>query len=122
MGMRQQWPSAFVPASLAQGTQSLNRGMEVARSCTGMAIRFDSGARCSGPACEDEGERFERLVQRVRGEFLEVPGLQLTAEEARRFWRLEEPLCNAILLRLVEARFLRRTREGAFVLCNGERH
>lgn len=63
---------------------------------------------------ENEARLLEQLVARVRAEFLEMPGLRLTVRQARRFWGLEERLCDTILLRLVEARFLRRTHDGFF--------
>jgi hypothetical protein len=58
---------------------------------------------------------IQDVVRRVRGEFLEMPGLRLTAEQARRLWRLDETACEAVLGALVDARFLARTRDGAFV-------
>ena len=62
---------------------------------------------------------IQDVVKRVRGEFLEMPGLRLTAEQARRLWRLDESSCNAVLGALVDARFLSRTRDGAFVRQDG---
>jgi len=44
-----------------------------------------------------------------------MPGLRLTPEQARRLWRLDETACDAVLGALVDARFLARTRDGAFV-------
>jgi hypothetical protein len=44
-----------------------------------------------------------------------MPGLRLTPEQARRLWRLDETACAAVLGALVDARFLARTRDGAFV-------
>jgi hypothetical protein len=55
------------------------------------------------------------LVQRVRGEFLEMPGLRLTVEQARRLWRMSAHECDRVLGALVAERFLSRTRDGAFV-------
>jgi hypothetical protein len=55
------------------------------------------------------------IVRRVRGEFLEMPGLRLTEPQARRLWALEPSLCTAVLTELVDNGFLLRTREGAFV-------
>ena len=46
------------------------------------------------------------MLQRVRAEFLEMPGLRLTRAQARRLWALDELLCDAILTALVDARFL----------------
>ncbi|PYR42967.1 MAG: hypothetical protein DMF93_04370 [Acidobacteria bacterium] len=58
---------------------------------------------------------IQDVVRRIRGEFLEMPGLRLTPEQARRLWRLDETACNAVLGALVDARFLAKTRDGAFV-------
>jgi hypothetical protein len=55
------------------------------------------------------------VVQRVRGEFLEMPGLRLTVDQARRLWRMTARECDRVLGALVAERFLARTRDGAFV-------
>jgi hypothetical protein len=52
---------------------------------------------------------------RVQGEFLEMPGLRLTEPQARRLWGLDASACSALLGALVEAKFLYRTRDGAFM-------
>jgi hypothetical protein len=59
------------------------------------------------------------VVMRVRGEYLEMPGLRLTARQAQRLWKLDEKACNAVLRELVDDRFLARTRDGAFVRTEG---
>jgi hypothetical protein len=63
---------------------------------------------------------IQDVVRRVRGEFLEMPGLRLTPQQARRLWRLDETACNAVLGALVDARFLAKTRDGAFVRPGGD--
>ena len=55
------------------------------------------------------------LVRRARGEFLEMPGLRLTAVEASRLWDLDRQTSEEILNVLTEAGFLFRNREGAYV-------
>jgi hypothetical protein len=55
------------------------------------------------------------VLQRVRAEFLEMPGLRLTRAQARRLWALDETLCDAILAALVEARFLVHSGSMAFM-------
>lgn len=60
-------------------------------------------------------QRREDIVGRVRGEFLDMPGLRLTEPQARRLWALEPSLCTAVLTELVDNGFLLRTRDGAFV-------
>lgn len=57
----------------------------------------------------------EVLLRRVRSEFLEMPGLRLTERQARRLWGLDEASCAMLLGDLTAARFLSRTRDGAFV-------
>jgi hypothetical protein len=64
----------------------------------------------------DLGVGFQEVIRRMRGEYLEMPGLRLTAQQARRLWRLDERSCDTVLTMLVQARFLARTRDGAFVL------
>lgn len=59
--------------------------------------------------------RIDELVLRVRGEYREMPGLSLTVPQAQRLWGLEPAICQTLFQRLVEARFLRRTRHGRFV-------
>jgi hypothetical protein len=55
------------------------------------------------------------VLQRIRAEYLEMPGLKLTAAQAQRLWNLNRTTCEGLLGRLVDAKFLHRTRDGAFV-------
>ena len=57
----------------------------------------------------------EEMLRRVRGEFLEMPGLRLTEPQARRLWGLDATSCDVLLGALVDAKFLFRTRDGAFM-------
>lgn len=57
----------------------------------------------------------EEVMRRVQGEFLEMPGLRLTPAQARRLWGLDAAFCDALLFALVDAKFLFRTRDGAFM-------
>jgi hypothetical protein len=65
--------------------------------------------------------RVDQMLQRIQGEFVEMPGLRLTAAQAQRLWGLDAEVCNALLGALVDARFLSQTREGAFVRTDGAR-
>jgi len=58
----------------------------------------------------------ERVIRRIRADFLEMPGLCLTTEQARRLWGLDPQTCEALLNLLIDSRFLRRTDGGLFVL------
>jgi hypothetical protein len=55
------------------------------------------------------------VLRRVQGEFLEMPGLRLTEAQARRLWNLDQTRCESLLNLLVDAHFLFRTRDGAFM-------
>jgi hypothetical protein len=57
----------------------------------------------------------DSLFRRIQGEFLEMPGLCLTQPQACRLWGLDRETCGLVLSRLVDQKFLTRTREGAFV-------
>jgi hypothetical protein len=72
-----------------------------------------------GGQMKEMSRGIQDVVRRIRGEFLEMPGLRLTAQQARRLWRLDEGACEAVLGVLVESQFLAKTRDGAFVLQDG---
>ena len=59
--------------------------------------------------------RIDDVLQRIQGEFVEMPGLRLTTVQAQRLWGLERDVCDALLGALVDAKFLAQTRDGAFV-------
>ena len=46
-------------------------------------------------------------LQRIRGEYLEMPGLTLTIAQAARLWGLDSDLCRDLLDRLVTDGFLK---------------
>jgi hypothetical protein len=56
---------------------------------------------------------LDGIVRRVQQEFLEMPGLRLTPEQAGRLWGLEREACRAVIDRLVASSFLCWTRAGA---------
>ena len=60
----------------------------------------------------DDERDFAALVQRARGEFLEMPGLQLTIAQAARLWGLDTSACHRVVSALVGSSFLRWTRDG----------
>ena len=63
----------------------------------------------------EQDQLITDVVRRVQGEFLEMPGLRLTGAQARRLWGLEASVCEALLSALVDAKFLFKTRDGAFM-------
>jgi hypothetical protein len=57
----------------------------------------------------------DEVLRRVQGEYIEMPGLRLTTAQAQRLWGLDRAACDALLGALVDAKFLFRTRDGAFI-------
>jgi len=58
---------------------------------------------------------MEALVQRVRGEFREMPGLRLTFAQACRLWQLDPTTCEVVLERLTRDGVLLQTRQGHYI-------
>ena len=59
-------------------------------------------------------DAFARAMARARAEFLEMPGLTVTTDQATRLFAIESELCELVLATLVESRFLVKTRNAAF--------
>ncbi len=55
------------------------------------------------------------ILQRVQGEFREMPGLRLTLAQAGRLWGLDPTVCQRLLGTLVDSQFLVRRADGAFM-------
>ena len=62
------------------------------------------------------------LTQRIREEFGEAPGLQITVEEGVRFWALDAETCAMVLSALHNAGFLVRTQDGRYQRAPGTWH
>ena len=56
-----------------------------------------------------------RLVDRVLGEYREMPGLALTIEQARRLWGCDAMTCQRIVDVLVERHVLRWSRDRRLI-------
>ena len=54
-------------------------------------------------------------LDRIISEYLEMPGLTLSVDQARRLWMLDREETRLILSELVELGFLRLTSDGLFV-------
>jgi hypothetical protein len=55
-----------------------------------------------------------KLVQRIREEFEEVPGLQISVREGARFWAIDTDICNYVLQALHDAGFLVKAPDGRY--------
>ncbi len=58
---------------------------------------------------------YGQLVRRVRSEYLEMPGLCLTFDQACRLWALDATTCRRVLQDLVVEGFVAVSDRGAYV-------
>ncbi len=71
------------------------------------------------PASNPTGRRTPEqvstaLIERIKGEYMEMPGLRLTIAQAARLWNLSVRTSERVLAALVERRFLIRDSRGAY--------
>jgi len=104
------------PVSL-DDARSFPHGTSVAQQET----NHESDDSRSGPMHTQSICADEDVLRRVRGEFLEMPGMRLTEAQAGRLWNLDAASCRAVLTALVDSRFLFTTGDGAFMRLEGAR-
>jgi DNA-binding IclR family transcriptional regulator len=63
--------------------------------------------------------RTMELMNRIRGEFREMPGLRLTLEQAMRLWSLDRATCVEVLNQLRSTKFLELDLNGRYRLAHG---
>ena len=54
-----------------------------------------------------------QLLRRIKAEYMEMPGLRLTAAQAGRRWGRDRPSCLELLDRLIGEHFLQRRPDGS---------
>ena len=54
------------------------------------------------------------ILERIRSEYLEMPGLCLTLEQAQRLFHVEPPVCREALDALIDMHFLCLTAKGGY--------
>ena len=62
-----------------------------------------------------DATQVDSVVARVRGEYSEMPGLQLTCAQACRLWHMDPGACETLLEQLVQDGFLYKTDKGTYV-------
>ena len=72
----------------------------------------EHGIRNTGPQTTPA---LLELLQRVEGEYREMPGLSLTVSQAERLWGLDHSTCALVLTTLIERRVLRQTMNGTYL-------
>ena len=58
---------------------------------------------------------LHELLQRIEGEYREMPGLCVTGPQAERLWGLDSTTCAFVLMTLIERGILKRTPRGLYV-------
>ena len=66
------------------------------------------------PGAPDRSRRTAEILERVRSEYLEMPGLRLTTEQVQRLCGLDRAVCHDVLNTLVEMKFLAKQPDGAY--------
>ena len=61
----------------------------------------------------------EQILERIRAEYVEMPGLALKVEQVARLCGVDRTLCKAALNALVESKFLSVRRDDTYVLPQG---
>lgn len=62
----------------------------------------------------DAASTITTLVERIRAEYIEQPGLRLTEAQASRLWRLDEGTTRYALHELTGASFLQCSEDGRY--------
>jgi hypothetical protein len=66
------------------------------------------------PTPSSAAPTFNALVERIRAEYIEQPGLRLTEAQASRLWRLDAPTTRDALSELTGDAFLQRSADGRY--------
>ena len=57
---------------------------------------------------------MHNTIERLRAEFLEMPGLRLTVVQVQRLCGVDQAVCQGVLDALVDVRFLRVNPDGTY--------
>jgi hypothetical protein len=85
---------------MAQAMPTLIKIARLERPLTGLPLAPNAG---------------EDLIERIRAEFIEQPGLRLTEAQATRLWQLDSITARRVLSTLIETDFLTRSADGRYV-------
>jgi hypothetical protein len=91
---------------------------EVSRGMCGSKPRAGVDIQATMMTTTFHEDGISGLLTRIRGEFLEMPGLRLTSVQAARLWAVDHRTSEWILNGLTTAGFLLRNREGAYLLAS----
>jgi hypothetical protein len=66
--------------------------------------------------------RIQDILDRLRAEFMEMPGLRLKAAQVQRLCGLERKMCQTVLDMLVDEKFLSVTSDGQYARLTSGHH
>jgi hypothetical protein len=95
------------------------KGRQKAGSAAGISfavrrrIHLWSGYRMSINSCASS--HVGSALDAILGTYAHMPGLRLTCEQASRLWALEDVRCQGLFDALVDAGFLTRGSDGAYM-------
>jgi len=70
---------------------------------------------CDEPIRDAAMSPLDSLILRIRGEYVEMPGLCLTFAQACRLWQVDATTCQSVLDTLLSETFLARRQDGSFI-------
>ena len=76
-------------------------------------VRDDNPSR--GPV--ETTAALDDVLNRIKGEYHEMPGMCVTPPQAQRLWGLDSATCELVLATLLDRGVVRRTRRGTYVKC-----
>jgi hypothetical protein len=79
---------------------------------------LDTHGFLKGRVVVESTTAIEDWLRLIQAEYLEIPGLCLTPLQVQRLWNLDGVTAESLIAALVDARFLRRTDRGAYVLAH----
>jgi hypothetical protein len=92
------------------------RHLEVSGGVMSLKPRLSLDIQSAMMMTASHEDSITRLLTRIRGEFLEMPGLRLTSAQAARLWAVDRRTSEWILDGLTTAGFLLRNQDGAYLL------
>jgi hypothetical protein len=78
-----------------------------------VGVYLASAVRVSASGAGGGSMDVDRVTQRVRAEFEEMPGMTLTVLQASRLFGIECEICKTVVDRLVTTSYLKWTQAGA---------
>jgi hypothetical protein len=83
----------------------------------GLSARGTATSTAAWREVMSSGKDFvdRRVLERLRAEYLEMPGMKLRIEQVQRLCGIEPPMCRLVLDALVKERFLCLKPDGTYV-------